>query len=127
MEVVREAQYSQAFTFIYSPREGTPAATWTSRYRGTSSRSDSTAWSSSCSPRHFDQNLPFVGTVQEVLIEGASKRDDRVLTGRTPSNKVVHVPAPEGRDAEEFAGRIVKVRIDEAQTWFLAGELVEQG
>ncbi len=64
-----------------------------------------------------------VGTVQPVLFEGASKRDTHVLTGRSPGNKVVHVALAEGCSADEFAGRILDVHIDEAQTWFLTGSL----
>jgi tRNA-2-methylthio-N6-dimethylallyladenosine synthase len=46
-----------------------------------------------------------------------------MLSGRTPSNKMVHAPLPEGVSAELFQGRIVDVDIDHAQTWFLSGQL----
>jgi tRNA-2-methylthio-N6-dimethylallyladenosine synthase len=71
----------------------------------------------------LESNIPLVGTVQEVLVEGPSKRDERVLTGRTPTNKVVHVAVPEGHVASEYAGRFVRVLIEEAQTWFLSGAM----
>jgi len=126
MEVVRQARYSQAFTFIYSPREGTPAASMDEQVPRDVIQRRFDRLVELVQSSAIEQNLPFVGTLQEVLIEGGSKRDDRVLTGRAPSNKVVHAPAPQGRSAEDFAGRILRVRIDEAQTWFLAGHLVEQ-
>jgi tRNA-2-methylthio-N6-dimethylallyladenosine synthase len=58
-----------------------------------------------------------------VLFGGTSKRDGLMLAGRTPGNKMVHVPVPDERTAKDFAGRIVEVSIEEAQTWFLAGHL----
>jgi len=123
MDVVRRARFDQAFTFIYSPREGTPAA----------SMEDPVP--RDVTQRRFDRlvelvhssalakSRAFVGTSQDVLFEGASKRDHSVLTGRTPANKVVHVDVPRGAHADDYAGRIVPVTIVEAQTWFLSGTL----
>jgi len=65
--------------------------------------------------------VSFVDTVQPVLFEGTSKRDELMLAGRAPSNRMVHVPVPEGHAAEEYTGRMFDVRIDAAQTWFLTG------
>jgi tRNA-2-methylthio-N6-dimethylallyladenosine synthase len=70
------------------------------------------------------KNLPLVGTVPRVLLEGPSKRDERMLMGRTGGNKVVHVPLPEGSSASALAGTLVDVRIDDAQTWFCMGTLI---
>jgi tRNA-2-methylthio-N6-dimethylallyladenosine synthase len=72
----------------------------------------------------FANNKRFVGTVQAVLFEGVSKRDDRTLAGRTPTNKVVHVAVPQGRLGEEYSGMILDVEVVEAQTWFLGGRLL---
>ncbi len=126
MDVVREAGFTQAFTFIYSPREGTPAAKMDGQVPRelTQVRFDRLVEAVHASA--LDNNRPLVGSVQAVLVEGASKRDERVLTGRTPTNKVVHVPVPEDHTAEEYAGRILPVHIDEAQTWFLVGTFAEE-
>jgi tRNA-2-methylthio-N6-dimethylallyladenosine synthase len=72
----------------------------------------------------LEKNRGLVGSVASVLIEGPSKRDPLVLAGRSDGNKVVHAQVPAGRSASEFAGRFLDVRIDEAQTWFLSGEVV---
>lgn len=121
--LVDAAGFDQAFTFIYSPREGTPAA----KMGGSVDRA--------VSQERFDRlvervqssarakNRTLVGTVQPVLVEGASKRDDRVLSGRTPGNKVAHAPVPTGALAADFAGRIVDFEIDDAQNWFVSGRL----
>ena len=121
---MRAGRFDQAFTFIYSPREGTPAARMEAAVpaRGRR-RSASTGSSRSCSARRSRTAPRYVGTVQPVLFEGVSKRDASMLAGRAPSNKMVHVRVPEGHSAEEFAGRILDVEIDEAQTWFLSGRL----
>ena len=72
----------------------------------------------------FENNLPFVGTVQRVLVEGASKRDSSVLSGRTPTAKMVHAPHAGRRLRRRPRGAFVDVKIEEAQTWFLVGRVV---
>ncbi len=124
MDVARAARFDQAFTFIYSPRKGTPAAEMTDQVPRALTQERFDRLVELVQSSALANNLTYVGTVQPVLIEGTSKRDETVLTGRTPTNKVAHAPLPAGRCAEEFAGRIVDVRIDEAQNWFLAGELI---
>jgi len=124
LEVVRRARFDQAFTFIYSPREGTPAARMEERVDRAIVQERFDRLVEMVQRSALEKNRAFVGSVQPVLIEGASKRDATVLTGRTPHNKVAHVPVPEGHTAEEFAGRFLDIEIEEAQTWFLAGTVV---
>jgi tRNA-2-methylthio-N6-dimethylallyladenosine synthase len=123
LDVVRRSRYSQAFTFIYSPRAGTPAASMDEQVPRHVSQERFDRLVELVHASALESNRALLGTVQDVLVEGASKRDETVLSGRTPTNKVVHAPLPAGTRPEDFAGRIVPVRIDEAQTWFLSGEL----
>jgi tRNA-2-methylthio-N6-dimethylallyladenosine synthase len=123
LDVVRKARFDQAFTFIFSPREGTPAASMTD------------AVARDVAQERFDElvelvndtaracNVPYVGTLQRVLVEGPSKRDPEVLLGRSGANKVVHAPCPDGVEPEDLAGTFADIEIDEAHTWFLAGRL----
>jgi tRNA-2-methylthio-N6-dimethylallyladenosine synthase len=123
MDVVERGGFDQAFTFIYSPRTGTPAASMDG------------AVDRAVVQERFDRlvelvhrsalanNRLLVGTVTDVLFEGPSKRDPGILTGRTPGNKVVHVPVPAKESAQSYAGRILTVTIEEAQTWFLSARL----
>ena len=123
--LVREVGYGQVFTFIYSKREGTPAA----KMEDPTSRETI--------QRRFDelvdivqegaheQNQRFAGRVLDVLVEGTSKRDEDVLAGRSPHNVTVHAPIPAGKTIDELEGTIVKVRIDESLTWYLSGEVVD--
>jgi len=123
MDVVRTARFDQAFTFIYSPREGTPAASMGDPVPREITQVRFDRLVELVHSSALAKNRALVGTEQEVLFEGPSKRDARVLTGRTPGNKVVHVPVPEGLEPLDYAGRFAPVTIVEAQTWFLTGTL----
>ena len=123
LELVREVGYAQVFTFIYSKREGTPAAEMEpvctreqvqERFDTLVELVQQGAW---------EANQADAGTLVPVLFEGASKRDARVLAGKSPKNQTVHVPLPAGHTAGEFAGRILDVRVERARTWYLQGKL----
>jgi len=123
LDLVRDVIYDQAFTFIYSPREGTPAASQSGHVAREVSQGRLERLVEVVQASAFERSTHFVGTVQPVLFEGTSKRDDRMLAGRAPSNRMVHVQLPEGASAEEYTARILDVHIEEAQTWFLTGRL----
>ncbi|HEX7096223.1 MAG TPA: MiaB/RimO family radical SAM methylthiotransferase, partial [Acidimicrobiales bacterium] len=121
LEVAAAAEYDSAFTFIFSPREGTEAATMTDRF----------VPHDVCVER-FEQlrvviersarakNEARVGRVEEVIVEGPSKRDPSLLTGRTRQNKLVHFPSATPIRTGSFAD----VRITAGATHYLQGELV---
>lgn len=120
MEVVKEVQYDSAFTFIYSKRTGTPAAT----------KEDQV--SPEVVKDRFDRLLHVVqeigsqkagalqGTVQKVLIEEINAQDEHLVTGRLSNNSVVHVPG----DAD-LIGKIVNVSLDECKGFYYLGTLAE--
>lgn len=125
MRVARESRYMQAFTFIYSPREGTPAARMEGQVdrdviQGRFDRLVALVQESA-----FQEAQPLAGTRQAVLVEGPSKRDENVLMGRSPSNRIVHAPVPDGWTIADLAGRIVDVDIGGAWTWYLEGQVVD--
>ena len=60
-----------------------------------------------------------------VLVEGTSKRDEGMLSGKSPKNQTVHAPIPSGKCIEELIGEFVDVHVDEAKTWYLKGSVVE--
>ena len=72
----------------------------------------------------FEENQIEKGRVVDVLVEGLSKRDKTLLAGKSPKNQTVHAPLPAGATIDQLAGTIVPVRIDEARTWYLKGELI---
>jgi len=123
MEVVEAARYDQAFTFIYSPREGTPAARMEDQVPRDLSQVRFDRLVAAIQSSALLKAQAYVGTVQRVLVEGPSKRDPRVLAGRTGTNKMVHAACPEGVDPASLAGTFVDVTVTDAQTWFLFGTL----
>lgn len=123
LRVVGTARFDQAFTFIYSPREGTPAASLPDRVPPAEARDRFDRLVAAVQASALAKNLPYAGTTQRVLIEGPSKRDSGMLVGRTATNKVVHAPLPEGAASDALAGTFAEVEIEEAQTWFLLGRL----
>ena len=123
-DLVKSVGYSQVFTFIYSRRDGTPAA----KMEDPTSREDIQRRFDSLvdlvQDSAFELNQRFNGRTLDVLIEGASKRDGNVLTGHSPHNVTVHAAIPEGVAVEDLVGTIVPVRITNARAWYLAGEVV---
>ncbi len=124
MRVVEAARYDQAFTFIYSPREGTPASRMTGRVPRSVAQARFDRLVAAVQASALAKNREYVGRTERILVEGPSKRDPRVLVGRTGSNKVVHAPVPEGTSAGNLAGVLLDVAVEEAQTWFLLGRIV---
>lgn len=124
LSLAQDLVYDQMFTFLYSKREGTPAANMENEVAAdvAQARFERLVECVQASARQRNEEL--LGSVQEVLIEGTSKRDDQMLTGRIHNAKVMHVPLPkqEGLSLDDFTGRILPVRVTEASTWFLRGE-----
>jgi len=120
MFAAQASRYDAAFTFIYSPRAGTPAATMEGQVPKDVVQPRFDRLVAEVQSSALEKNIPLVGTIQNVLFEGVSKRDPGVLTGRTGTNKVVHV-----RSDADMAGRYADVRIEDAQTWFLLGTLTD--
>ncbi len=121
MAVVDHCRFDQAFTFIYSPREHTRAASMPGRVDRDTVQERFDRLVGAVHSSAMAKNELLVGTVRQVLIEGPSKRDPDILTGRTASNKVVHMPCPSGTAASDLAGTFEQIAITDAQTWFLLG------
>ena len=120
LRVAQAAAFDSAFTFEYSKRPGTAAVDLDGhldpsivkeRYRRLTALTDQLAAQS---------NARQVGTVQELLIEGPSKTDATRMSGRTRSNRLVHVPATD----QTVPGALVQVEIVSAAPFYLHGEVV---
>ena len=122
LEVVAAAEYDAAYTFIFSPREGTEAASMTAefvphdvsvarfdRLRAVLERSG------------MRKHRARIGRTEEVVVEGPSKRDPSVLTGRTRQNKLVHFPSSDPLRVGTYAS----VLVTDAAAHHLRGELRE--
>ncbi|MDQ6797274.1 MAG: MiaB/RimO family radical SAM methylthiotransferase [Actinomycetota bacterium] len=124
LEVAAEVGYDSAYTFVFSPRPGTTAAAMPERFVAAEVAAERferlrVVVERSALARHQAR----VGRVEEVLIEGPSKRDPAVTTGRTLQNKLVHFPGPGG--SAPGPGSYATVRVTGAAPHFLRGELVE--
>jgi tRNA-2-methylthio-N6-dimethylallyladenosine synthase len=122
LEVVAEAQFDSAYTFIYSPRPGTEAAARTEDFVAPEVIAERferlrVVVERSALAKHEAR----VGRVEEVLVEGPSKRDPAVLSGRTGQNKLVHLACVEPL----AAGTFVTARITRGAPHFLVGKLIE--
>jgi tRNA-2-methylthio-N6-dimethylallyladenosine synthase len=117
LEVVEEVGFDGAFTFIYSPRRHTEAATFTDRFIAHETQVERMERLVEAVQRRARERAQrFVGRTLDVLVEGASRKDPSQLRGRTTHNKVVNF---EGLGQP---GDIVEVQITSATSQTLAGE-----
>lgn len=119
ISLVQEVGYDSAYTFIYSPREGTPAAGMEDNVPYEVKRDRLIRLNDVLNVYAKQSNERLKGQTLEVLVEGESKNNAAVLAGRTRTNKLVHFEGP-----KELVGRFVQVKITETPTFYIKGELV---
>ena len=122
IDVVEKVKYDNAFTFIYSKREGTPAAKMEDQIPEDVKHERFNRVLAKVNEILAGLNAQHVGKTVEVLIEGKSKTDESKFTGRTRQNKLVNftVKNPEA----DLLGKLMNVKITEATTFSLVGEEV---
>ncbi len=123
MKLIEDVQFDGSFSFIYSRRPGTPAA----------SLIDDTPYEAKLKRLHRMQKAlnaqmhavsnAMIGSTQRVLVEGASRKDDLELMGRTDNNRVVNFPVI-GNDAMRLVGKFVDVGITGVSHYTLRGEII---
>ena len=123
--LVEEVGYHQVFTFIYSKREGTPAAEMVDDTPREVIQERFDRLVELVQKQAFELNQVDNGTDVEILIEGASKRNPSLVSGHSPKNQTVHAPIPSGMTAAELCGKICTVHVDEARTWYLSGTILD--
>ena len=118
LDVVKKVCFEQVFMFIYSRRVGTPGDKMENQIPEEIKHKRFDRLKALVESQIEENNKEYVGTIQKVLIEGKSKTNDKVLTGRTDTNKVVNI---EGN--ENLIGNIVDVQIVSEHMWYLKGEI----
>ena len=113
-------KYDLAYTFIYSPREGTPAAKMEDNVPLSDKEQRLYRLNELVNKYANEANQKYLGQVVKVLVEGPSKKNPDVLSGYTEHNKLINFKG----DAS-MVGQIVDVRVTEAKTWALTGEQLE--
>lgn len=121
LSLVEEVEFDSAFTFIYSPRPGTPAAKYADDVPLEVKKERLERLNELQGRISRRKNEQLRGQVVEVLVEGESKTNKDVLSGRTRTNKLVHFHGP-----KSLIGQLTMVKITQPQTWTLKGEWVAE-
>lgn len=120
LKLLKEVRFDSAYTFIYSPRTGTPAARMEDQIDDETKHRRLQELMDVQNEISLEKNKEMEGKVYEILVEGPSKQDPGHWYGRTSQNKMVLFPWKEGIRI----GDILPARVVTAQTWVLKGELV---
>ncbi len=120
MTLYEYCEYDLAYTFIYSPRAGTPAAKMEDNIDIHEKEERLYRLNDLVSEKANKQNQKYLNQIVEVLVEGTSKKNDEMLSGYSKHNKLVNF-----KGNKNDIGKIVKVKITEVKTWALKGEQVE--
>lgn len=119
LRLVEEMNFDHSFSFVYSARPGTPAANLTDDTPVEVYKQRLHRLQAQLNAQAAAISAAMVGTMQQVLVEGPSKKDASELMGRTENNRVVNFAAP-----ERLLGEFVSVRITQALPNSLRGEVV---
>jgi len=117
-DLLEKVRFDSAFSFIYSPRYGTKAAKLEDDITYAVKEKRLQYLNKIQQRISKEENDKMVNQIYEVLVEGPSKGDPELQTGRTRTNKLVHFKGP-----DKLIGRLINVRITEARTWNLFGEM----
>ncbi|WP_082729375.1 tRNA (N6-isopentenyl adenosine(37)-C2)-methylthiotransferase MiaB [Leptotrichia sp. oral taxon 847] len=122
MDVVNEVGFENAYMFMYSKRTGTPAATMENQVDEKVKNERLQKLIKLQNMKAREESQKYLGKTIKVLVEGPSKKNPEMLTGRTSTHKVVLFKD----DSKNLKGRFVNIKINDAKTWTLYGELVKK-
>lgn len=120
LKVLERVEFDQVFSFIFSPRPSTLAASMDHQISSEVKRERFNHLLDKQYPIIFKKNLMRVGKRLEVLVEGPSKKDPHVLTSRSRDNRVVNFPG-----LEKLVHQLAWVEITKAHTWHLEGKVAD--
>lgn len=120
LSIVKEVEYDSAFTFIYSIRKGTPAEKFEDQIEESEKHRRFDLLVNAVNEISEKKNKAYQDRVEKVLVDGVSKNDKSTLTGRTDGFKLVNFAGK-----KELIGSIVDVKITDAKTFSLFGEVIE--
>ena len=121
MDVVNEVGFENAFMFMYSKRSGTPAATMEKQVDEQVKSERLQQLMRLQNYKAKEESQKYLGKTVKVLVEGPSRKNPEMLTGRTSTHKIVLFKSP----GTDLKGKFVNTKIYEAKTWTLYGELEE--
>ncbi len=121
LKLVQKVGYEGAFTFIYSPREGTPAAKMEDHTKEEDKKNRLYRLNELINEGYKKGHERFLNKIVPVLVDGESKNGEGMMCGYTPNLKLTHFKSSD----LSLVGKIVNVKITDAKTWFMIGELCE--
>lgn len=119
IDVLEKVRYDSVFSFIYSKREGTPAAKMDDVLTPEEKKINFNTLLEVQNRISAEKNAEYENGEYEILVEGESKTDKSFLTGRTEGGKIVNF-----KGDKSLIGKLIKVKITKAQTWSLFGEVI---
>ena len=122
LSLCEEVRYDSAFTFLYSIRNGTPAAEYEDQIPEEVKHERFNRLVDVVNRISAEKNAEYVGRIEKVLVDGPSKTNSATYAGRTETFKLVNF-----RGSAEMTGKIVSVRITSSNTFSLEGEVVGWG
>ena len=120
LDVVKQIGFEQVFMFIYSIRVGTPAEKMENQVPDDVKHERFDRLKALVEEQIENNNKKYIGTTQNILIEGVSKTNSAMLTGRTATNKVVILDG-----SKELIGKMIDVKIVSEHKWYLKGEEIK--
>ncbi len=121
LKLVNNVKYEGAYTFIFSPREGTPAAKMEDLTPVSEKEERLQRLNTLVNQYYLEGNQRFVDKTVKVLVDGHSKNGEDMMCGYTEHNKLCHFKSND----DSLIGQIIDVKVTEAKTWFIIGEKVE--
>ncbi len=118
LDVVRKVKFEQVYMFIYSRRVGTRADKMENQIPEEIKHKRFNKLKELVESQISENNKKYIGTIQKILVEGSSKTNENMLTGRTETNKVVNF-----KGDKELINKIILIKITEDCQWYLKGEI----
>lgn len=119
LDVVRNARYDSAYTFLYSKRTGTPAAAMENQVEEDIAKERFNRLLKEIQEISAERTGRDKGTIQKALVEEVNGQDNSLMTGRLSNNVLVHFPGN-----SDLIGKIVNVHLKESKGFYYIGELV---
>ncbi|MBU5472824.1 tRNA (N6-isopentenyl adenosine(37)-C2)-methylthiotransferase MiaB [Roseburia sp. MSJ-14] len=120
MDVVKRVRYDSAFTFIYSKRTGTPAASIKEQVPEDVVKDRFDRLLKEVQADAAERAQALTGRTESVLVEEVNEQDNHLVTGRLSNNFIVHFPG-----TEDLVGKIINVKLKECKGFYFYGEIVE--
>lgn len=123
MDLIEQVRFDAAFTFIFSPRPGTPAAEYEDQVPEEIKHERFNRMVDRLNAIILEKNKLYLGKEEDVLVEGYSKTSTGMVSGRSNGGKLVNLQ-PVGKDPDSIIGEIVRVKIVDANTFSFIGEIL---